>query len=80
MIINIKDFKYNCRFCNNSLESRFSKCFNVYCQGQKFNTGNLVTYRLNPNLGIGRIVKRLEIPASRSLDAEDTYFIAKFKV
>ena len=80
MIINIKDFKYKCRFCDNPLESRFSKCFNVYCQGQKFNLDNLVAYRLNPNLGIGRIIKKLDIPASRSLDAEDTYFITKFKV
>ncbi|MFX0074891.1 MAG: SNF2-related protein [Candidatus Hermodarchaeota archaeon] len=80
MIINVKDFKFKCKFCDNPLESRFSKCFNVYCQGQKFNLDNLVSYRLNPNLGIGRIIKKLEIPASRSLDADDTYFITKFKV
>ncbi|MFX1552200.1 MAG: SNF2-related protein, partial [Promethearchaeota archaeon] len=54
--------------------------FNIYCQGQKFNVGNLVVYRLNPDLGIGRIIKKLEIPSSKSLDEEDTYFITKFKV
>jgi len=31
-------------------------------------------------LGIGRIIKKLEIPASKSLDEEDTIFITKFKV
>jgi len=80
MITNLKALKYKCPFCTNALESRFSKCFNVYCQGLTFNLDNLTTYRLNPELGIGRIIKRLEIPASRSLDAEDTYFITKFKV
>ncbi|NVM18715.1 MAG: DEAD/DEAH box helicase family protein [Candidatus Lokiarchaeota archaeon] len=80
MIINSKDFKYKCPFCTNSLESRFSKCFNVYCQGHKFNIDNLVIYRLNPEQGIGRIVKKLDIPASRSLDDEDTFFITKYKV
>jgi len=71
---------YNCHFCGNELESRFSKCFNIYCQGQKFNKGNLVVYRLNPEFRIGRVVKRIEIPASKSLDDEDTFFITKFKV
>ena len=71
---------FNCCFCGKALESRFSKCFNIYCQGQKFNIGNLVIYRLNPDLGIGRIIKKLEIPTSKSLDEEDTYFITKFKV
>ena len=71
---------YNCHFCGNELESRFSKCFNLYCQGQKFNKGNLIVYRLNPEFGIGRVVKRIEIPASKSLDDEDTFFITKFKV
>ena len=71
---------YNCHFCGNELKSRFSKCFNLYCQGQKFNKGNLVVYRLNPEFGIGRVVKKLEIPASKSLDDEDTFFITKFKV
>ena len=80
MINNIKDLKYKCPFCTNSLESRFSKCFNVYCQGHKFNLDNLVVNRLNSELGIGRIVKKLEIPASRSLDDEDTYIITKYKV
>ncbi|MFX1448813.1 MAG: DEAD/DEAH box helicase, partial [Promethearchaeota archaeon] len=37
-------------------------------------------YRLNPKLGIGRVIKKLEIPNSRSLDDEDTYFITKLKV
>ncbi|MHA1193094.1 MAG: DEAD/DEAH box helicase [Promethearchaeota archaeon] len=57
-----------------------SKCFNVYCQGQEFNVDNLVIYRLNPELGIGRIIKRLEIPASKFLDDKDTLIDLKFKV
>jgi SNF2 family DNA or RNA helicase len=69
-----------CPFCNHELQSRHSKCFNVYCQGQKFNVGNFVTFRLNLELGIGRIIKKLEIPSSRSLDAEDTQYLIKFKV
>ncbi|MHA1471697.1 MAG: DEAD/DEAH box helicase, partial [Promethearchaeota archaeon] len=80
MIENIRALKFECPFCNNSLESRFAKCFNVYCQGHKFSTDNLVTFRLNPELGVGRIVKAIEIPASRSLDDDDTYFVTKFKV
>ncbi|MBY9020645.1 MAG: DEAD/DEAH box helicase family protein [Candidatus Lokiarchaeota archaeon] len=80
MINNIRALKYACPFCNNSLESRFTKCFNVYCQGLKFSTDNLVTFRLNPELGVGRIVNKLEIPASKSLDDDDTYFIIKYKV
>ncbi|MBY9013374.1 MAG: DEAD/DEAH box helicase family protein, partial [Candidatus Lokiarchaeota archaeon] len=80
MIYNIKDLKYKCPFCTNSLESRFSKCFNVYCQGHKFNLDNFVLNRLNRQVGSGRIIKKLEIPASRSLDDEDSYFITKFKV
>ena len=78
MVINIKG--YNCPFCNNELESRFSKCFNIYCQGKNFNLGNLIIYRLNLELGIGRIMKRLEIPTSKSLDEEDTQYFTKFKV
>ncbi|MBY9015264.1 MAG: DEAD/DEAH box helicase family protein [Candidatus Lokiarchaeota archaeon] len=80
MINNVRVLKYECPFCNNLLESRFTKCFNVYCQGHKFSTDNLVTFRLNPELGVGRIVKEIEIPASRSLDDNDTYFITKYKV
>ncbi|MHA1671621.1 MAG: SNF2-related protein [Promethearchaeota archaeon] len=57
-----------------------SKCFNVYCQGQEFNVDNLVTYRLNPELGIGRIIKRLEIPTSKTLDEKDNLIDLKFKV
>jgi SNF2 family DNA or RNA helicase len=71
---------FACPFCGNSLPHRYSKCFNIYCQGQKFNQGNLVIYRLNPDLGIGRIIKRLDIPTSKSLDEEDTHFITKYKV
>ena len=71
---------YPCPFCNNELSSRFSKCFNIYCQGQKFNKGNLVIFRLNPDLGIGRIIKVIEIPSSKSLDDEDTFMIYKYKV
>ena len=80
MINNIRALKYKCPFCNNSLESRLTKCFNIYCQGHKFSTDNLVTFRLNPELGVGRIIKKIEIPASRSLDDDDTYVITKFKV
>ncbi|MFX1413775.1 MAG: SNF2-related protein [Promethearchaeota archaeon] len=80
MVISIKELKYYCPFCQNKLSSRYSKCFNTYCEGQKFNVGNLIYYRLNPNLGIGRIQKKLEIPASRRLDEEDTFLITKFKV
>ena len=80
MVLKINPFKYNCSFCGKGLESRFSKCFNIYCQGQKFNVGNLVVYRLNPDLGIGRITKRLEIPHSKKLDDVDTHFITKLKV
>ncbi|MCJ7651872.1 MAG: DEAD/DEAH box helicase, partial [Candidatus Lokiarchaeota archaeon] len=78
--LNIKEFKYRCPFCGNSLVWIGSKCFNVYCQGQEFNVDNLVIYRLNPELGIGRIIKRLEIPASKSLDDKDTLIDLKFKV
>jgi len=80
MVININEFKPHCPFCNSQLKSRQSKCFNVYCQGQNFDVDNLVIYRLNHDLGIGRIIKKLDIPSSKSLDAEDTFFITKFKV
>jgi len=72
--------KYKCPFCNNSLISRFSKCFNIYCNGKEFNEDNLVLYRLNPNFGIGKIVKKIKIPTSKSFDEEDLSFIVKFKV
>jgi SNF2 family DNA or RNA helicase len=80
MVSKIDLLKYRCPFCKNELESRFSKCFNIYCQGQKFNTGNLVIYRLNPDLGLGRIIKAIDIPTSKSLDEEDTGFYSKYKV
>ena len=80
MTNNFKEPKYRCSFCNNSLVSKLTKCLNIYCQGLTFNLDNLVIYRFNPELAIGRIIKKLEIPASRSLDDEDTYFITKFKV
>jgi SNF2 family DNA or RNA helicase len=80
MALKINPSNYNCPFCGNDLESRFSKCFNIYCQGQKFNVGNLVIYRLNPDLGLGRIIRELEIPSSKSLDDNDTFIINKFKV
>ncbi len=80
MVLKINPPNYSCPFCGKELESRFSKCFNIYCQGQKFNIGNLVIYRLNKDLGIGRIKKKLEIPTSKSLDEEDTHFIIKYKV
>ncbi|MHA1980062.1 MAG: DEAD/DEAH box helicase [Promethearchaeota archaeon] len=80
MVLNIKEFKYHCPFCDNPLAWIGSKCFNVYCQGQEFSVDNLVIYRLNPELGIGRIIKKLEIPASKSLDDKDTLIDLKFKV
>jgi SNF2 family DNA or RNA helicase len=76
----LEQSQFSCPFCNNPLPSRYSKCFNLYCKGQDFNENNLVVYRFNKDLGIGRIVKRLEIPASKSLEEEDTFFIEKFKV
>ncbi|MFX0082513.1 MAG: SNF2-related protein [Candidatus Hodarchaeota archaeon] len=80
MVSKIEPLRYNCPFCGKELESRFSKCFNVYCQGQKFNLGNLVIYRLNPDIGLGKIIKIIEIPTSKSLDDEDTQVVAKYKV
>jgi SNF2 family DNA or RNA helicase len=71
---------YLCPFCGNELRSRFSKCFNIYCKGKEFQVDNLVIYRLNPKLGIGRIIKKLETPASESIDEDDTYFINKYKI
>jgi len=72
--------EYNCPFCGKILASRFSKCFNIYCQGQTFNVGNLVIYRLNPDLGIGRIIRKIEVPRSKSLDEEDTGLFITHKV
>ncbi|MFX1479896.1 MAG: SNF2-related protein [Promethearchaeota archaeon] len=80
MVTNRKPLNYNCPFCGKGLDSRFSKCFNIYCQGQEFNLGNLVIYRLNIDLGLGKIIKIIEIPSSKSLDDEDTQFIRKYKV
>jgi len=80
MVLKINPVNYRCPFCGKDLESRFSKCYNIYCQGQKFNTGNLVIYKLSPDLGIGRIIKKIEIPSSKSLDDDDTYFVNKYKV
>ncbi|MFW9823906.1 MAG: hypothetical protein ACFFE4_13260, partial [Candidatus Thorarchaeota archaeon] len=68
MVSEINPPKYICQFCGNKLGSRFSKCFNVYCRGHKFNLGNLVIYRFNPELGLGKIIKKLEIPSSKALD------------
>ncbi len=69
-----------CPFCGNQLRTRFSKCFNIYCEGKEFHEDNLVVYRLNHELGVGRIVKDLKIPASNSLEGEDTFVITKHKV
>ncbi|MHA1254096.1 MAG: hypothetical protein ACTSPS_00715, partial [Promethearchaeota archaeon] len=80
MVFKISLANYRCPFCRKELSSSNSKCFNSYCQGRKFNLGNLVVNRLNPNLGIGRIIKQLEIPISKTLDEEETAFITKFKV
>lgn len=71
---------YQCPFCNNPLESRYSKCYNIYCKGQKFGLHNFVLYKLNPDLGIGKIIKILEIPTSRTLDEEDTGILRLYKV
>ncbi len=71
---------YQCPFCNNLLESRFSKCYNIYCEGQKFGLHNYVIYKLNPDLGVGKIIKVLDIPTSRSLDEEDNSTLKLFKV
>ncbi|MFW9950748.1 MAG: hypothetical protein ACFFKA_11570, partial [Candidatus Thorarchaeota archaeon] len=75
MIFKSKESNYNCPFCGNPVENRFSRCFNLYCQGQVFNLDNLVLFRLNNSLGIGRIIKILKIPTSKSIDEEDTSFI-----
>ena len=80
MVSKITPIKNRCPFCGNELASRISKCFNIYCQGHKFNLGNLVIYRLNPDLGIGKLIRKLEIPTSKSLDDEDTQIMIKFKV
>ncbi|MFW9875430.1 MAG: SNF2-related protein, partial [Candidatus Thorarchaeota archaeon] len=80
MVSKSDNLKFSCPFCGNELESRFSKCFNVYCQGQKFNLGNLVIYRLNPDLGLGKIIKTIDIPTSKTLDDEDTHVFTKYKV
>ena len=69
-----------CPFCGKKLQRRFSKCFNIYCEGKEFHKNNLVIYRLNSELGVGRIVKDLNIPASNALEEDDTYFITKHKV
>jgi SNF2 family DNA or RNA helicase len=71
---------YFCPFCGNELNTRYSKCFNIYCKGKTFHKNNLVIYRLNHKLGIGRIIKKLEIPASKSLEESDSYTIQKYKV
>ena len=80
MVSEINRFNYKCPFCDNKLKSRFSKCFNLYCQGQEFNVGNLVLNRLNPELSLGRIIKKIEIPTSKTLNGEDKYFIKQYKV
>ncbi|TXT66326.1 MAG: putative Helicase domain-containing protein [Promethearchaeota archaeon] len=71
---------YLCPFCGNVLDSRFSKCFNIYCRGKDFHIENLVIYRLNPELGIGKIIQVIEVPSSRTLDEEDSFIIKKFKI
>ena len=71
---------YKCPFCSNTLESRYSKCFNIYCEGQKFGLHNFVIYKLNPDLGTGKIIKILDIPASKSLDEEDKGILILYKV
>ncbi|MHA1328388.1 MAG: hypothetical protein ACTSRH_13885, partial [Promethearchaeota archaeon] len=80
MISKSKKPNFKCPFCDNDLPSRNSKCFNIYCRGNEFNLGNLVIYRLNPRLGIGRIIKIIKVPASKTLDEQDTFYITKYKV
>ncbi|MHA1688496.1 MAG: SNF2-related protein [Promethearchaeota archaeon] len=72
--------KYSCPFCGNKLNGKFSKCFNQFCRGKEFNIGNKVIYRLNPELGLGKIIKKLEIPYSKDLHEEDTLTLIKYKV
>jgi len=69
-----------CPFCSNKLESRYSKCYNIYCEGQKFGLDNFIIYKLNLDLGIGRIIKILDVPTSRSLDEEDKSILKLYKV
>ncbi|MGQ4874431.1 MAG: hypothetical protein ACP6IY_10210, partial [Promethearchaeia archaeon] len=71
---------YFCRFCGNILQSEYSKCYNIYCNGQKFNIGNFILDRCNIERGIGRIIKIIRVPASRRFDAKDTFEILKYKV
>ncbi|MHA2472427.1 MAG: hypothetical protein ACXAES_04260, partial [Promethearchaeota archaeon] len=68
MVAKINPLNYRCPFCGNELTSKITKCFNIYCQGHKFNVGNLVVNRLNPDLGIGKIIRIIEVPVSKSLD------------
>ncbi len=72
--------KQACPFCGKELDDTFSKCFNQYCRGKEFNIGNKVIYRLNPELGIGKIIKILEIPSSKKLDEKDSLTLIKYKV
>ena len=71
---------FKCPFCSNLLNSKFSKCFNIYCSGKEFNENNFVIYRLNPNLGIGKILKQIKVPTSKSYDKDDLNFIIKYRV
>ncbi|MBD3253596.1 MAG: hypothetical protein GF383_00805 [Candidatus Lokiarchaeota archaeon] len=71
---------YNCRFCGKELKTKHSKCFNTYCRGQEFSVHNFVYYRLNDELGYGKIIKEIEIPVSKKLDDVDSFFITKYKV
>ncbi len=75
-----EEFNIKCLFCGNSLESKFSKCFNIYCSGKEFSENNFVIYRLNPNLGIGKIIKKVKVPISSSYEGEDLDFILKYRV
>ncbi len=80
MVTKINPLNYRCPFCGNELTSKITKCFNIYCRGHKFNVGNLVINRLNPDLGIGKIIRIIEVPVSKSLDDEDTQILKKYKV
>ncbi|MBD3197728.1 MAG: hypothetical protein GF317_21935, partial [Candidatus Lokiarchaeota archaeon] len=75
-----KEKSVECPFCENSLKKKYSKCYNIYCKGKEFNKDNFVIYRLNYDLGVGKIRSEVNIPASKTLDDKDTFYIKKFKV
>ncbi|MBD3211691.1 MAG: hypothetical protein GF311_03710, partial [Candidatus Lokiarchaeota archaeon] len=75
-----KEKSAECPFCENILNTKYSKCYNIYCKGKEFNKDNFVLYRLNYDLGVGKIKSEVNIPASKTLDDEDSFYIKKYKV